>query len=290
MSGSLSQFYANVRIAVNTFCLVIHTFKLRLLLSKSLALIAFITKHRSSSKCSEKARVKTFYMVKQLTLSSSLYSYKYFHLLRQLPDSLLILSSPSQCNWPRGKVMGGSSVLNYMMYTRGNARDYDSWAEMGNTGWDFKNVSHYFRKLENNLAAVTPGFSGTGGPVTITNTKFKSKAASALVDAGVERGYPQVDYNGPTQIGFSYLQATIKNGTRQSTNVAYLYPIPDRKNLHVKKNSQVTSLLIDADKNIYGVKFVSRGRTFTVNASREVILSAGAIATPQILMLSGNYK
>lgn len=194
----------------------------------------------------------------------------------------------NQCNWPRGKVMGGSSVLNYMVYTRGHPKDYDNWAALGNDGWDFKNVSRYFRKLENNIAPdVTPGYHGKNGPITVSSIDFKSTTANAFVRAGVEKGFPLVDYNGPQQIGFSYLQASIENGTRHSTNVAYLYPISGRKNLHVKKNSHVTKLMIDAKKNVYGVRFVSRGQTFTIRAAKEVILSAGAINTPQILMLSG---
>lgn len=194
----------------------------------------------------------------------------------------------NQCNWPRGKVMGGSSVLNYMVYTRGHKKDYDNWASLGNTGWDFKNVSHYFRKLENNIVpGATPNYHGSNGPITISSIKYRSAAGKAFVRAGLERGYPYVDYNGPRQVGFSYLQATIENGTRKSTNVAYLYPISGRKNLHVKKRSHVTKLLIDANKIVYGVQFYWRGQFQSVNASKEVILSAGAINTPQILMLSG---
>lgn len=194
----------------------------------------------------------------------------------------------NQCNWPRGKVMGGSSVLNYMVYTRGNRRDYDYWAALGNDGWDYHNVSHYFRKLENNVVPfVTPNHHGRGGPVTISNINYKSSAARAFIEAGIEAGYPYVDYNGPTQIGFSYLQATIKNGERMSSNAAYLYPISSRKNLHVRKNSHVTKLLIDGNKKVYGVKFITNNRSESVRAKKEVILTAGAINTPQILMLSG---
>jgi choline dehydrogenase-like flavoprotein len=194
----------------------------------------------------------------------------------------------NQCNWPRGKVMGGSSVLNYMVYTRGNRRDYDNWVDLGNEGWDYKNVSHYFRKLENNIASgITPEFSGKNGPVTISNINYKSTTSKAFIRAGIEKGFSYIDYNGPRQVGFSYLQATIANGIRQSTNVAYLYPIVGRKNLHVKKQSFVTKILIDSDKRVIGVQFVSGGRNHTVRSSKEVILSAGAINTPQILMLSG---
>lgn len=194
----------------------------------------------------------------------------------------------NQCNWPRGKVMGGSSVLNYMVYTRGNKKDYDGWAALGNEGWDYQNVSKYFDRMENNIVPnVTPGYHGVDGPLTVSDIDFKSLSGRAFVEAGIEKGFPYVDYNGPDQIGFSYLQATVANGTRQSTNVAYLYPIFDRKNLHVKKNSHVTKLLINADKIVYGVEFSSHGQTFTVRVSKEIVLSAGAINTPQILMLSG---
>ena len=194
----------------------------------------------------------------------------------------------NQCNWPRGKVMGGSSVLNYMVYTRGNERDYNNWADLGNPGWDYENVTQYFRKLENNIVpSASPNYRGKGGPVTVSNIPYKSASANAFVRAGVEKGYNYVDYNGPKQVGFAYLQATVKDGKRQSTNVAYLYPIKGRKNLHVKKNSHVTKLLIDNSKNVYGVQFISRGRTYSVNTTKEVILSAGAINSPQILMLSG---
>lgn len=203
-------------------------------------------------------------------------------------ESSCLAMNNNQCNWPRGKVMGGSSVLNYMVYTRGNHRDYDNWAAMGNVGWDFKNVSQYFRRLENNIAnGITPDYHGENGPVTISNIDFKSTASKAFIQAGIEKGYNYVDYNGPQQVGFSYLQATIANGTRQSTNVAYLYPISGRKNLHVKKNSLVTKLLINKNKKVVGVTFSSMGKNFSVRSSKEVILSAGAINTPQILMLSG---
>lgn len=194
----------------------------------------------------------------------------------------------NQCHWPRGKVMGGSSVLNYMIYTRGHSSDYDKWEKMGNKGWNFQNVSHYFRKLENNIAEnLTPNYHGKNGPITVSNINFKSKASRAFIKAGIEQGFPFNDYNGPKPIGFSFLQATIANATRQSTNVAYLYPISQRKNLHVKKLSLVTKLLIDEKKKVYGVEFISKGKVYSIRADKEVIVSAGAINTPQILMLSG---
>ncbi|KAG5672896.1 hypothetical protein PVAND_002984 [Polypedilum vanderplanki] len=195
----------------------------------------------------------------------------------------------NQCNWPRGKVMGGSSVLNYMVYTRGHPQDYDNWAALGNDGWDFQNVSHYFRKLENNVVPdSTPNnYHGKNGPITVSYLNFQSDSAKAFVAAGIESGYPYTDYNGPNQVGFSFLQATIENGIRKSTNVGYLYPVRNRKNLHVRKNSRVTKILIDENKNTYGVQFYSNRKFYTVKASKEVILSAGALQSPQLLMLSG---
>lgn len=194
----------------------------------------------------------------------------------------------NQCNWPRGKVMGGSSVLNYMVYTRGHPNDFDTWSLMGNEGWDFKNVSHYYRRMENNVVPnATPNYHGKNGPITVSESSYKSQVAQAFVDAGIEAGYPKVDYNGPSQVGFSYLQATIEKGIRKSSNAAYIYPVRKRKNLHVRKNSRVVKLLIDGNKRVYGVRFYSGGKYFNVNATKEVILSAGALNSPQILMLSG---
>lgn len=195
----------------------------------------------------------------------------------------------NQCNWPRGKVMGGSSVLNYMVYTRGHPKDFDNWGiTLGNDGWDFKNVSHYYRRMENNVVPnATLNYHGKSGPITVSESTFKSPVARAFVAAGMENGFPYVDYNGPSQMGFSYLQATIENGIRKSSNAAYLYPVRKRKNLHVQKNCRVTKLLIDDNKQVYGVQFYSKGKYFSVNATKEVILSAGAINSPQILMLSG---
>lgn len=194
----------------------------------------------------------------------------------------------NQCNWPRGKVMGGSSVLNYMVYTRGHPKDYEKWSALGNEGWNFENVSYYFRKMENNVVPnATPNYHGKNGPLTVSEVIYKSEAAKAFVAAGMEKGYPYVDYNGPSQIGFSYLQATIENGIRKSTNAAYLYPIKHRRNLHVRKNCRVTKVLIDDNKNAYGVRFYTNKKYYTVNVTKEVILSAGALNTPQIMMLSG---
>ncbi|KAJ8673431.1 hypothetical protein QAD02_004693 [Eretmocerus hayati] len=196
-----------------------------------------------------------------------------------------------QCNWPRGKVMGGSSVLNYMIATRGNKRDYDTWAEMGNEGWSYANLTKYFKRLE---AIGIPELQNdeemhnTKGPVHISYPPYHTPLAEGFLKAGREMGYRNIDYNGRESVGFSYIQSTMKNGTRMSTNRAYLYPIKGRKNLFVTKYSRVNKILIDPKtKRAYGVKFTKFLRNIQVKARKEIILCAGAIGSPQILMLSG---
>ncbi|XP_067014665.2 glucose dehydrogenase [FAD, quinone]-like [Anabrus simplex] len=196
-----------------------------------------------------------------------------------------------QCNFPRGKVMGGSSVLNYMVYTRGNRRDYDKWEKLGNTGWGWDTVLKYFMKSEDITMpelAQDDKYHRTGGYLTISYAPYRTPLAEAWMEAGREMGQKVADYNGPTQVGFSYLQSTTKNGTRWSSSRAFLHPAKDRKNLHVKKRARVTKVLIDpTTKTAYGVQFRKNGRLYTVRAKREVILSAGAVNSPQLLMISG---
>ncbi|XP_029164204.1 glucose dehydrogenase [FAD, quinone]-like [Nylanderia fulva] len=198
----------------------------------------------------------------------------------------------NRCNWPRGKVMGGSSVLNFMIATRGGAEDYDHWAEMGNEGWAYKDVLKYFKKLETidipELRSDTT-YHGTEGPVHISYPLFHTPLADAFLRAGQELRYPIIDYNaGKDIIGFSYLQTTIQNSTRMSSNRAYLYPINTRNNIHVTRESMMRKLLIDRRTNrTIGVDFTKFGRLISVFASKEVILCAGAIGSPQLLMLSG---
>lgn len=196
----------------------------------------------------------------------------------------------AQCNYPRGKVMGGSSVLNYMIYTRGNRRDYDNWARMGNRGWSFSEVLPYFKKVENFTVPIPfdPNYHSKSGYLTLSYAPYKTPIADAIVESGVQMGLRNVDYNGPTQTGVSRLQVTLKDGVRHSSSRAYLHPVGKRPNLHVKKLGMVRKVLIDpVTKRAYGVEIESRGRIIGVRAKKEVILSAGAINSPQLLMLSG---
>lgn len=195
-----------------------------------------------------------------------------------------------QCNWPRGKVMGGSSVLNYMIYTRGNKKDYDNWAKLGNEGWTFDDVLPYFKKIENFTIDEYKDseYHNTDGYLNIGYAPYHTKLSEALIEANKELGMKYVDYNGKSQIGVSYLQTSLKDGMRHSSNKAYIYPIKHRKNLHVIKMTMVKKILIDPKtKQTYGVEIIKNGRSSTVLSRKEVIVSAGAINSPQLLMLSG---
>lgn len=196
-----------------------------------------------------------------------------------------------QCLLPRGKVMGGSSTINFMIYTRGNRHDYNLWEKLGNPGWGSEDVLPYFLKLENmtipDLRRDTK-YHSTRGELPVSYAPYHTPLADAFLEAGRAMGYRTVDYNGETQVGFSYLQASMKNGTRWSASRAFLHPIKNRKNLHIKKWSLVTNILIERDtKTAYGVEFFSGKRKYVVRARKEVIVSAGAINSPKLLMLSG---
>ncbi|XP_065204355.1 glucose dehydrogenase [FAD, quinone]-like isoform X2 [Planococcus citri] len=206
-------------------------------------------------------------------------------------DKYCLAMENRQCNFPRGKVMGGSSVLNYMIFTRGHRKDFDNWANLGNTGWDYQSVLKYFKKLEDvqipRYASDTV-YRSTGGYQTVSEPPFRSKAAEAFLNAGIELGYPTPDNNGRYTVGFSYHQTTMRNGTRCSTSRSYLHPIRNRPNLHVIKHSMVTKILINpATKTAYGVEFYRNNNKHQVTVKKEVIVSAGAINSPQLLMLSG---
>ncbi|XP_067133170.1 glucose dehydrogenase [FAD, quinone]-like [Centruroides vittatus] len=192
-------------------------------------------------------------------------------------------------NWPRGKVLGGSSVLNSMVYVRGNKRDYDQWAEDGATGWSFDDVLPYFKKSEDNrVPEITEkDYHGTGGELTVDKPSYKNPINKAMLEAGKELGYPTGDYNGVSQKVFSEVQATIRDGRRCSTKKAFLDPIVGRRNLDIRTSAFVTKINFDNNKRATGVTFDYDGKTITVSVRREVILSAGAINSPQLLMLSG---
>ncbi|CAB0033579.1 unnamed protein product [Trichogramma brassicae] len=202
-----------------------------------------------------------------------------------------------RCLLPVGKVMGGSSSVNFMLATRGNENNYNKWARLsGDETWSYDKVLPYFKKLENfgvDLADYEDEYHGFDGPIKIVNPAFRSRMADAFVEAGSELGLPPRDYNGPVQQGMHYTQTNEDNGERVSSNRAYLIPAKGRANLHVSMNSHACKVLIDPESKLaQGLEFSKRSllgfrRRIRVKARNEVILSAGALGTPKILMLSG---
>ncbi|XP_040078707.1 L-sorbose 1-dehydrogenase-like [Ixodes scapularis] len=192
--------------------------------------------------------------------------------------------------WPRGKVLGGCSVLNFMMYVRGNKRDFDSWAhDYGAHGWSYEEVLPYFKSIEtfNVEEFADNGYHGHKGELPIGYPNTKTVLSDVFLEAGKELGYDYVDYNGPTQTGFSRIQVNVKDGQRYSSSKAFIQPIVGkRKNLHISLLSMATRILFKK-KHAYGVKFERGAEDRKVLARREVIVSCGAIGTAQLLMLSG---
>ncbi|XP_027193791.2 putative GMC-type oxidoreductase Mb1310 [Dermatophagoides pteronyssinus] len=200
---------------------------------------------------------------------------------------------------PRGLVVGGSHNLNYLAYSRGNRRDYDTWVEeFGATGWSYREVLPYFLRSENNtdpkIRAINPDYHSTNGPVTVMTPKNPDPIVNIFKEELIKRGIPRVDQNGPTQFGINYFQQTIfENATRSTTASAYLEANVERPNLQILTKAFVTRILFnetrDSDGRItaIGFEYEYENQTRQVYAKREVILCAGAINSPQLLMLSG---
>ncbi|PSN57110.1 hypothetical protein C0J52_01296, partial [Blattella germanica] len=199
------------------------------------------------------------------------------------------------CRWASGKVLGGGSTINAMLYNRGNRRDYDNWQKKGNPGWSSEDVLPYFKKSENNLdpdIANDTKYHSTGGYQPVERFPYQDSTVKSLYEAFKEMGNPPVDINGAKSTGVMIAQTTSKDGKRASTNKAFLEPVRyQRRNLKVATNVRVTKVLIDPETKVaYGVEYALENRrhvTGTVYATKEVILSAGAIKSPQLLMLSG---
>ncbi|XP_073990124.1 glucose dehydrogenase [FAD, quinone]-like isoform X2 [Rhodnius prolixus] len=195
------------------------------------------------------------------------------------------------CTWPSGKAIGGGSVINGMVYTRGNRRDFDVWAEAGNVGWGYDDILKYFIEIEDMQIddLKDSPYHGTKGNLTISYPNYRSGVSDRFIRAGEQMGFQKVDYNREgTHIGFSRIQSAMRNGRRCSASKAFLYPVRKRPNLHISQGSFVTKIDIDKNsKRAVGVEFTKKGRQRFVKAKREVILAAGAFNSPQLLMLSG---
>ena len=187
---------------------------------------------------------------------------------------------------PRGKVLGGSSSINGMLYVRGHARDYDTWAQLGNRGWSYDDVLPFFKRSENHEGGANE-YHGVGGPLTVSEQVQTHPLCDAFIEAAKSCGFPHnPDVNGASQDGFGYCQATIRNGRRASVAQAFLAPVRSRPNLTVLTHALGTRVLFEG-RRATGVEFSQHGERKTVNAGREVILSGGAVNSPQLLELSG---
>ncbi|XP_027235872.2 oxygen-dependent choline dehydrogenase [Penaeus vannamei] len=190
----------------------------------------------------------------------------------------------------QGKTLGGSSSINGMLYARGNRRDYDQWASLGNPGWDYDNILHYFKKAEGYRGGhlgENEYFHGRDGPLTVTPSSGDSLLTKAFLQSGRSLGYSVVDPNGQAQIGFAPFDYTIGDGIRCSTAECYLKPAASRPNLHILHSATVYKILFNEEKRAIGVLFEHNGMLKVVKARKEVILSAGALSSPKVLMLSG---
>ena len=189
--------------------------------------------------------------------------------------------------WPRGKVLGGSSSINGLLYIRGQHADYDGWRQLGCDGWAWDDVRPYFLKAENQERADSGDWHATGGPLNVSDVTQTHEVSDAVIEACVEAGIPRnPDVNGAEQEGVGYYQLTVKNGQRCSAAVAYLHPAMMRPNLRVETGA-LTSRVLFEGKKATGIEYVQDGETRTARAGAEVILCGGAINSPQLLQLSG---
>lgn len=219
------------------------------------------------------------------------------------PAGLAVMAQTGQANWrfhtvaqpglnerrgyqPRGKVLGGSSSINAMIYTRGHPRDYDGWAALGNPGWSWTEVLPYFKRAEHNERGAD-AFHGSGGPLNVADLRDPNPYSHLFVQAAIQAGFTHnSDFNGPTQEGVGLYQVTHRNGERCSAAKAYLEPARQRPNLRVLTGAHVTRILFE-QKRAVGVEFLQDGQRHALRAAREVLLCAGALQSPQLLMLSG---
>ncbi len=187
---------------------------------------------------------------------------------------------------PRGKVIGGSSSINGMVYVRGHARDFDTWAEMGADGWSYADVLPYFKRMETSHGGSGPEFRGTDGPLHVTRGKRENPLFDAFIEAGRQAGYPvTADYNGQQQEGFGPFEATIHKGRRWSAANAYLKPALKGGNVQVVRGFARRVVL--EGRRAVGVEVDTRAGRQVIRAGREVIIAASSINSPKLLMLSG---
>ena len=189
-------------------------------------------------------------------------------------------------DWPRGKVLGGSSSINGLLYIRGHASDFNHWRQLGCAGWGFDDVLPYFMRAEDQERGADD-YHGAGGPLGVSNMRIEREICERFIDAAEAVGVPRTgDFNGEEQDGAGYFQLTARDGLRCSTAAGYLRPAKRRGNLGVRTNAHTQRVIVENGRAV-GIQYALDGKQYEVRARREVILSAGAIGSPQILMLSG---
>jgi len=187
---------------------------------------------------------------------------------------------------PRGKVLGGSSSINGLLYVRGQHEDYDRWRQRGNDGWGYDDVLPYFKKAENQARGADE-FHGVGGPLPVSELSHADPLSAAFIEAAAETGIPKnADFNGATQEGAGYFQTTTRHGRRASTAVAYLRPAKGRSNLHIETAALAQRILFEGRRAV-AVEYRKEGALRTARARREILVCSGAYNSPQLLQLSG---
>jgi choline dehydrogenase len=187
---------------------------------------------------------------------------------------------------PRGKVLGGSSSINGLLYVRGQHEDYDRWRQHGNSGWGYDDVLPYFKKAEDQTRGASE-FHGVGGPLPVSDSRHDDPLSDAFIAAAAETGLPvNKDFNGATQEGAGWFQTTTRGGKRSSTAVSYLRPAKGRKNLHIETSSHAQRILFEGRRAV-GLEYLKEGSLRIARARREIVVSSGAYNSPQLLQLSG---
>jgi choline dehydrogenase len=188
--------------------------------------------------------------------------------------------------WPRGRVLGGTSAINGLLYVRGQAQDFNVWRQLGNVGWSYDDVLPYFKRSENQERGGD-ALHGAGGPLSVEDVHMDNPVCELFVKSCVAAGLPFTrDFNGASQEGVGYYQLTNQKGRRASTAVAFLNPAKSRPNLKIITHAPAQSLIM-AGRRVTGVRYGVPGQSHTINARREVVLSAGAIGSPQLMQVSG---
>jgi choline dehydrogenase len=227
---------------------------------------------------------KSIFIQMPTALSIPMNTKKYAWQFESQPEPYL---NNRKMHCPRGKVLGGSSSINGMVYVRGHAKDFDEWQQNGATDWDYSHCLPYFKKAES-WAFKADDYRAKKGPLGVNNgNQMKNPLYQAFIDAGTDAGYLATeDYNGEQQEGFGPMHMTVKNGRRASTSNAYLRPAMSRPNLTVVTHALVHKVLLE-NKTAVGVRFAHKNQTHEIKVNKEVILSAGSIGSPHLLQLSG---